>query len=120
MSQPYAIIRGSDPAEAQTAKIIYVLYLVGLVIGITTLVGVVLAYVYRRDAPAWVQTHYQLQIRSFWIGVLYAIVSGLLMFVFIGYLVALFLVVWWIVRCAKGLKTSTNGLPYDNPTTWLW
>lgn len=53
------------------AKIIYILYLVGLVFGVTGIVGVVMAYISKDDAPDWVKTHYQFQIRTFWIGALY-------------------------------------------------
>lgn len=53
-----------------TAKIVYVLYLVGILFGLTTLIGVVMAYVNRGDAPEWLKTHYQYQIRTFWIGAL--------------------------------------------------
>ncbi|MBV9826649.1 MAG: hypothetical protein JO001_13405 [Alphaproteobacteria bacterium] len=120
MSQPYAIVDSSDPAHASTAKVVYILYLVGLVVGITPIVGVIIAYVNRSSAPFWVQTHYQVQIRTFWIGMLYGLVAAATTFVMIGFAVALFSLVWWIVRCAKGLKTASAGLPYDNPTSWLW
>lgn len=38
-----------------TAKIVYVLYLVGILFGLTTLIGVVMAYVNRGDAPEWLK-----------------------------------------------------------------
>ena len=66
------------------------------------------------------RTHYRFQIRTFWIGLLYVAVSWVATLILIGWLVGLFTLVWWIVRCAKGLKTSTAGVPYDNPTTWPW
>lgn len=47
---------------------VYILYLVGFLAGITALVGLVLAYVNRSDASAWLQSHYTFQIRTFWIG----------------------------------------------------
>ena len=119
MSQT-AVVTANDPAEAGTAKTIYILYLVGLIVGITGIIGVIMAYVNRSDAPLWVQSHYQVQIRTFWIGLLYGIVSFLTTFILIGFLLALFTLVWWIVRCAKGLKAASAGAPYDNPTSWLW
>jgi uncharacterized membrane protein len=42
------------------------------------------------------------------------------MLILIGFLFALFTLVWWIVRCAKGLQRPSRGEPYDNPATWLW
>jgi uncharacterized membrane protein len=107
-------------ATASTARVVYILYLVGIVVGLTALVGVVMAYVNRSDAPAWLASHYELQIRTFWIGLLYLLVGGLLAVVVVGYLVLLFWLVWLIVRCAKGMKHLDAGEPYPNPTGWMF
>jgi uncharacterized membrane protein len=120
LSESSAVVTVHNPAEAGTAKIVYILYLVGLVVGITTIVGVVMAYVNRSDAPEWVQTHYRMQIRTFWIGVLYGVISMVTMMIVVGFLLALFTLIWWIVRCAKGLKLLSDGAAYENPATWLW
>ena len=65
MSQPAPFGTGAAATAARMATIVYILYLVGLIAGITTVVGVVIAYVNRADAPEWVQSHYQFQIRTF-------------------------------------------------------
>jgi uncharacterized membrane protein len=100
--------------------IVYVLYLVGLVVGITPLIGVIMAYVNRSGAPEWAQSHYRLQIRTFWIGLLYGVIGIALSLVIIGWLLLLFTVVWMIVRCVKGLKFASAMQSYPNATTWLW
>lgn len=120
MSQPNQFIGVANPAEAGTAKTIYILYLVGLVVGVTPIVGLIMAYVNRSDAPGWLQTHYQLQIRTFWIGVVYGLIVAVTSMIFIGFLLAPLTLVWWIVRCVKGMKAASNGMAYDNPTSWLW
>lgn len=109
-----------DPAEGDTARIVYILYLASLVFGVTGFIGVIMAYVNRADAPEWVQTHYRMQIRTFWIGMLYGVISLVTMMIFVGFLLAVLTVIWWIVRCAKGLKLLGQGMAYDNPATWLW
>jgi uncharacterized membrane protein len=69
MSESGSVTSANDPAHAGTAKIIYILYLVGWVIpGIVHIIGVILAYVNRDVAPAWLQTHYELQIRTYGLG----------------------------------------------------
>ncbi len=103
-----------------TARIIYILYLVGLVIGITGIIGVVIAYVNRSDAPDWLKSHYQFQIRTFWIGGLFMLIGAILTFVVIGWLVMLFWVIWLIVRCIKGLKSLDQKEPHPNPTGWMF
>lgn len=114
MAQP------SPTALISNAKIVYVLYLVGILIGVTSLIGVIVAYVYRGEAPDWLQTHYRFQIRTFWIGLLYVVVGGLLSTVLIGYLILLFWLVWLIVRCAKGLQQLDREQPIGDAATWLW
>jgi uncharacterized membrane protein len=50
----------SEPSNvSRNAIIVYVLYLAGFVLGITPLIGLVVAYVSRDDAPSWLQTHYK-------------------------------------------------------------
>lgn len=103
-----------------TAQIVYILYLVGLVIGVTGIIGVVMAYLNRNDAPDWLKTHYQFQIRTFWIGLLYLFIGALLSVILIGYLVLIFWVVWLVVRCVKGLQYLQRNEAHPNPTGWLF
>ena len=103
-----------------TAKIVYILYLVGIIFGIAGIIGVVMAYFNRSDAPDWLKSHYQFQIRTFWIGALYMLIGIILTFVLIGYLVLLFWVVWLIVRCVKGMKSLGQKEEHPNPTGWMF
>ncbi len=112
---------GPAPHRTESiAKIVYVLYLASLLVGVTSLVGVVMAYVYEGDAPDWMKTHFRLQIRTFWIGLLYAIVGGLLSLVGVGFVVLAFVAVWLIVRCVKGFRFLDRREPYPDAGTWLW
>jgi Predicted membrane protein len=105
-------------AKTDMAKIIYVLYLLGLVTGVTSLVGVIMAYVHRSDAPDWLKSHYTFQIRTFWIMVLYGFICGILTILLIGFLLFILLAVWWVVRCVKGLKYLDQRVAYPDPQTW--
>ena len=106
--------KGSGPA-----RIVYILYLIGLVFGLTAIIGLIIAYVYRSDAPDWLRSHYHFQIRTFWIGLLYLFIGSLLTPVLIGYFVLLFAPLWLIIRCITGLKQLGNGTPLTNPHRWL-
>lgn len=108
------------PTTEGTAKIVYILYLIAIAFGITAIVGVVMAYIYRNDAPDWLQSHYQLQIRTFWIGLLYVFLGALLSHVFIGLLILLFWLIWLIVRCVKGMKFLDRKEAYPDPTGWMF
>lgn len=103
-----------------TAKIVYLLYLASIVFGITGIIGVVMAYINKSDAPDWLNSHYQFQIRTFWIGFFYMCIGILFTFVLVGYLVFLFCTVWLVIRCVKGMKCLDQRREYPNPTTWLF
>jgi uncharacterized membrane protein len=109
-----------EPGSDGIAKLVYVLYLSSLVVGVTALVGVVMAYVHRGDAPEWLKTHYRYQIRTFWLGILYAAVGLLLTLAVVGIVVLGCVMVWLVVRCVKGLKQVGRGEPMPDPGTWLW
>jgi len=108
------------PGSPDTARIIYILYLVGFATGITLLIGVIMAYVNKDDAPDWLRSHYDFQIRTFWIGLLYCVLGGILSIVFIGFLVLLFWAVWLIVRVVKGFKYLEQRQPVPDVKTWMF
>jgi uncharacterized membrane protein len=99
-------------------QLIYVLYLAGFVIGITPLIGLVMAYVNRNKDGGWIETHYTWAIRTFWIAVLGGFVSLLLMIVAIGFLLAFAVAVWVIVRCVIGLQAVSRREAIRDPQSW--
>lgn len=101
------------------AMVVYLLLLASpLFGGITGLIGVVVAYVYRDEAPEWLQSHYTLQIRTFWMSALIGIVGALLLFIMIGYLIFLVWLIWFLVRCIKGIRLLNMKRPYPTPQSW--
>ena len=100
------------------AKIVYILYLASLLVGVTALVGVVIAYVYQGEAPDWLKTHYRFQIRTFWLGLLFGFVGLVLSVILVGYLVFVFTAVWLVVRCVKGLQYAGRREAYPDPVGW--
>src|ERR1043166_1401476 len=74
-TQIYPIGPPYDPGEGETAKIVYILYLLSLIVGVTGIIGVIIAHVNHADSPEWVKTHYRFQIRTFWIALVYALIS---------------------------------------------
>ena len=110
-----------DPNTRGNANLIYILYLVGLVTGgLGTLVGVIMAYVAKGDGDPFLESHYNNQINIFWKWILYAIIAGILTPVLIGFLMFFALLVWYIVRCVKGMQALSAGQPIDNPGSWLF
>lgn len=111
--------QGKSP-DTTLAIVVYALHLAGIITGgMTALVGVVMAYVYRGRGPAWLDEHYRYQIRTFWIGMLYFAVSALLTLILIGFLTWLLAVIWLVIRCVKGLKALQEKRSPENVDTWL-
>lgn len=111
---------GGGGESGGNAKIVYILYLAAIVIGLLALIGVIVAYVSRNESGGWANDHYRFQIRTFWIGLLYTVVSSAATVIVIGWLLLLATLVWWIVRCVKGLQCVSRSEPCPNIETWLW
>lgn len=108
-----------------TVKLVYILYIVGLMTGgITTLIGVVIAYVNRDSAPEWIQTHYRFLIRGFWIGIVYGFMAMIFAITIIllplAWLLGMFMLVWVVVRAIKGIQVLGNNEPHPKPTSWMF
>ena len=101
------------------ALIIYILYLVHF-IPVAPIVGLVLAYVERSTAPAWLKSHYEYQIRTFWIGLLYFVVATALCVILIGIPLLMAAWIWFIVRCALGLARLLRSEAYPTPESWTF
>ena len=114
-SPPRQTDRWLEPGQTN-AQVIYILY---LVVGVTMIVGVVLAYINRGKTGGFVESHYTFLIRTFWIGLLYGLISVVLFFVFIGVLLMFVVLVWFIARCVLGLQALQRGEAVKNPESWL-
>jgi uncharacterized membrane protein len=107
-------------SNPQLALIVYVLYFAAYVVGITALIGVIIAHVQVGSAEPLLASHYRFQIRTFWIGLLYLVAGGILVWVLIGFLVLLWWFVWSLVRNIKGLLLLNENKPIPNPKSWMF
>ena len=102
----------------------YVLYLAGLVPAfgaVPLIVGFAFALINRPKAAGVWADHYTFQVRSAGIGLLYAIVSAVLVLAFgLGIILLLLTAVWWIVRAIRGLMAASRGETVADPRTWRW
>jgi uncharacterized membrane protein len=100
--------------------IIALLYIVSPLVGVTGIVGVVLAFIWR-DQPKgeWELSHYQYLINTFWIALVGFFVSFVLMIVLIGFLLVFLVMAWVIVRSVMSLINAQKQQPMPNPGTLL-
>jgi uncharacterized membrane protein len=80
-------------SKRQLALIVYILYFMSYITGLTALIGVIIAHLQLKDADALLRTHYRFQIRTFWIGILYLVIGIALLIQIVGAA----LLLWWFV-----------------------
>jgi len=95
-------------------------YLASFAVGFTSIVGIVLAYIWKGEAhEAWEESHYQYLIRTFWLGLLGGVVGVVLLVVVIGIFVLIAVGVWMIARTVMSLINAQKRQPMPDPQTWL-
>lgn len=105
--------------DRQMAMIVYIAYLAAFAFPPLAIAGLVLAYVNRETAPDWLKSHYTFQIYTFWIGLVFSLVSMVLWAVLIGFLLTFATMAWWVVRCALGINRLMMREAYPNPVSWM-
>jgi uncharacterized membrane protein len=100
------------------AKIVYLLLLASLINGVTAIVGVIIAYVYRNDSGDWLKSHFHFQIRTFWIGMLYLAIGSMTTPILIGFLILFVVLIWFIVRCVSGYKALERQRAIEDSERW--
>lgn len=102
-----------DEKELKTlATVVYALQAAGFFVGLTWIVAVVLNYVKRDDVRGtWLESHFSWQIRTFWWGLLWAVVGGILVLVVVGFAVLFADAVWIIYRIVKGWLALSENKP---------
>lgn len=93
-------------------KIVYGLYALGYVIAITSLAGVIFAYIQRgKDNDPVLDSHLTFQIRTFWISLGLAIVAMITVFIGVGFILFLFLLIWGLTRIISGFLLLNEEKP---------
>jgi uncharacterized membrane protein len=94
------------------ALLVYVLQAVGFLMPLAWVVGVVVDYLKIDDVRnTWLETHFNWQLRTFWLGLAGMVVAWLLMIVKIGALVGVAVTAWAIYRVVKGWLALNDRKP---------
>jgi uncharacterized membrane protein len=96
--------------EKTLTHVVYALYAISLFMGITAIVAVIINYVKKEDvAGTFLESHFRWQIRTFWFGLLWAILGGITLLIVIGWFVLTANAIWLIYRIVKGwLRLNEN------------
>jgi uncharacterized membrane protein len=107
--------------DLNKATIVSLLYIAGFVVGITGLVGFILALVWKDEvAGTWQESHLQFHVMTFVIGLVVGIVGIILSFILIGIPILLALAAWILVRSILALLKAQKHEPIADPKTWLF
>ena len=107
---------GKTSQELESLKtitqVVYALQALSFALGVTALIGLIINYVKRDDVAGTVyQSHFDWQIRTFWWGLLWAVIGMVLAFVLVGFAVMFAAWVWAIYRVVKGWLKLNEGKP---------
>ena len=119
MTLPYQTQR-SVVSDGMLALIVYVAYCLGYFTVFSALIGVIIAYVKVDDSDPMLRSHYQFQIRTFWIGLLYLAIGFPLCLALIGFPILVWWLVWSLTRIIKGMMALNENKPIANPRSWLF
>ena len=91
---------------------VYLLQALSFLWGVTAVVGVIVNYVKRDDAKGTVyESHFDWQIRTFWWGLLWAVIGFVTAFILVGFVVLFVNFVWCIYRIVKGFLNWNDVKP---------
>ena len=82
---------------------VYILYALSYFTGITAIVGIIINYVKKDEVVGtWLESHFRWQIRTFWFGLLWALIGAVTAFILVGFAVLFANFCWIIYRIVKG------------------
>lgn len=99
-------------ALKKMAHIGYGLHALALVVPVTAIAALILAYLKRSEAlGSWLESHFTWQIRTFWFALLWSAIGMATFFVLIGWLIFLATGIWFIYRVVRGWVSLHDGRP---------
>jgi uncharacterized membrane protein len=99
-------------SDKNLTTIIYALYAVSLIFGVTCLIAIIINYVKRDDvAGTWLESHFRWQMRTFWFSLLWGLIGLATSFIVIGFAVLFADLIWYIYRIVKGWIRLNDGKP---------
>jgi len=99
-------------AMKNLAQIVYVLYALSYFAGLTAIVGIIINYVKLEDVSGtWLESHFRWQIRTFWFGLLWAVIGIATTFLLIGFAILFANFFWIIYRIVEGWLNLNDNKP---------
>lgn len=92
--------------------LVYALQVASFFIPFTGIAGVIINYSKKDDVKdTWLESHFQWQIRTFWISFIWSIIGFVLVVFIIGIFILLGVMIWYIIRIINGWTALSEGKP---------
>jgi len=93
-------------------QVVYILYALSYFAGITAIIGIIINYVKKEEvAGTWLESHFRWQIRTFWFGLLWAVIGAATAVILIGFAILFANFCWIIYRIVKGWLNLNDNKP---------
>jgi len=113
MNEEVVVPNGAQMKSLRSlTQTVYILYALSYFTGITAIVGIVINYIKQEEvAGTWLESHFRWQIRTFWFGLLWAVIGGITVVILIGFAILFANFVWIIYRIVKGWLNLNDNKP---------
>ncbi len=92
--------------------VVYILYALSYFTGITAIAGIIINYVKLEEVQGtWLESHFRWQMRTFWFGLLWAVIGVLSMIIVVGFAILFANFCWIIYRIVKGWLNLNDDKP---------
>jgi len=108
------VVAGDEQMKSlkKLTQVVYILYALSYFAGVTAIVGIIINYVKKDDVEGtWLESHFRWQIRTFWFGMLWALIGVATFFLLIGMAILFANFCWIIYRIVKGWLNLNENKP---------
>lgn len=113
MGSPDAVDSARDLSrEIKLTHIIYALYALSIVVGLTAIAAIIINYIKRDEVKGtFLESHFNWQMRTFWWGLLWGVIGMITMVIGIGFVVLIVDGIWVLYRIIKGWLNLNDNKP---------
>lgn len=98
--------------EQQGVLICYILHVLGLINGITSIISVIISHIRVGEVSTeFARSHHRWLIRSFWWSLLWFALGAVTAWILIGVPILIAAGIWWIYRVVRGLLNYIDRKP---------
>mgnify|MGYP001619528831 CR=1 FL=1 len=103
---------GGSESERSTLLIAYVLHALAPFTALTAIIAVIISHIKVKETQsAFIRSHHSWLIRTFWWGLLWSVICGVLTMLVVGLFGFVVLGIWWLYRTIRGFINYSEKRP---------